>query len=862
MDGPTFWSAVGAVGTCVAAVVALLAYRNSRHSSKPGVFGSHGPERAGHAWLVLALAVLVPGAAHGHPPAPTDSSGDPLPPGALARLGTSRLRHGDTVGSLAFSPDGRWLASAGGYDGSASLWDARTGQERHRLGTHDGQVYCVAWSPDGRRLATGGTGPWLRLWDVASGREVGRLPTHDSWIKAIAFFPDARRVACGGGDTVIHLLEVTTGRLLTDLRGHTNRINDLALSADGKVLASAGEDHTLRLWDVQLGKQVRQLQGTSSFDALAFSPDGRNLAWVPYRDSVVHLAQVGTGNEVAAFHASRAPVEAVRFSPDGKTLAAAGSGTIWRWDLATGRQQSPIASPHDHFCALAFSPDSKTLAGGSRAHAIRMWDLTKGKPLHRCAGHHGGNVSVSLLMDRRTLASLSQGDRTVRFWDLRTGREMSQCTCADGEMTSVVLSPDGRTLALGDFRGRIALWDCAADRLLCQLGPQKGQISGLAFSPDSKTLLSAAQVPPQGHEASPHTLCQWDVGTGRRLRALGPHDGAFVGLAFSPDGRTVVVGASLAAKGVRLWDLHTGQERVLPCVQGGGPVACAFSGNGQILAASSGKDARTIQFWEVVTGGRIGQLQGATDFLSCVAFSPDGRTLAAGGFDQAVRLWDVASGATRARLRGHRGEVVSLVFSADGARLISGSSDTTALVWDVSKLVERAPPAQRVFSAAEQEALWGDLAGRDASRAYRAVWILMRSPDQSIPLIEGRLRPLRTPDPLRIAELIAQLDADGFAVREKASQELEELEWTAAPALRRALQENPPLEPRRRLEKLLERLGDPSRSPSQLRSHRAIAVLEGMASPDSRRLLSAVAGGASEALRTRLAKDALRRVGQ
>jgi hypothetical protein len=277
---------------------------------------------------------------------------------------------------------------------------------------------------------------------------------------------------------------------------------------------------------------------------------------------------------------------------------------------------------------------------------------------------------------------------------------------------------------------------------------------------------------------------------------------------------------------------------------------------------AGGGDDGAVHFWDVATGEErraFGEPGGPDRRVLSIALAPDSRTLAA-GYDQAViRLWETASGQERARYQGHRGAVTSLAFSADGALLASGGTDRTAMIWDVTGRLTGSRPRPAGLTSEKLSALWSDLADADAARAYRAEQVLFGAGEVAVSFLRERLRPAAAVDAKRVDRLIADLDSEEFAAREKAARELEELGDAAEPALRRLLGNKPSAEASRRAEALLERL-DLARSPERLRVVRALEVLEHAATPEAKKLLGELAKGAPDAWLTREAKATLERL--
>jgi hypothetical protein len=286
-------------------------------------------------------------------------------------------------------------------------------------------------------------------------------------------------------------------------------------------------------------------------------------------------------------------------------------------------------------------------------------------------------------------------------------------------------------------------------------------------------------------------------------------------------------------------------------------LALAFSPDGRRLAIGGG---RTIYLWDLEAGKEVRQFGGRLVFGRALAFSADGTLLAAGQLDGTVRLWNVATGTVLCELPGHEAAVTSLAFAADGKRLASGSMDSTVLLWDVAAVRSAAPAPPAGLTPARAQALWQDLGGADAEKAFQAVAALSRHPDEAVALLQAKLRPVAPPEPARLQRLLQDLGDERYAVRERATHRLEELGELAAPALRELLAGKPSVEARQRAERLLGRLGGPVSGPPVLAAYRGIEVLEHVATPEARRVLEALAGGAPGHRITQEARASLERL--
>ncbi|MEH2084008.1 MAG: NB-ARC domain-containing protein [Nostoc sp.] len=573
-----------------------------------------------------------------------------------------------SVSSVAFSPNGKLLAT-GDADGKTYLWQVDDGKLLFSCTGHSSWVKSVAFSPDGQTLASGSDDQTVKLWDVRDGKCLKTLHGHSNWVRSVAFSPDGQTLASGSEDQTVKLWNVHSGKCLITLQENTNRIMSVAFSPDGQTLASCSEKQTVKLWDICDGKYLKTLQGHSSWvRSVAFNPDGEILA-TGSDDQTIKLWDVHDAKCLKTLQGHTNRVWSVAFSPDGQTLASGGDDqTVKLWDFRDGKCLKTFQGHSNRVRSVAFSPDGQTLASGSENQTVKLWNVQDGKSLTTLQGHSNRVRSVAFSLDGQILASGSE-KQTVKLWDVRNDQFLKILEGHNSWVRSIAFSPDGQILASGSEKQTIKLWDVHTGQCLKKLQEHSNRIRSVAFSPNGQILASGSDD---------QTVKLWDVYIGKCLQTLKGHTSWVRSVAFSPDGQTLASGSE--NQRVRLWDIYT--EECLHILEGHSNRirSVTFSPDGQTLA--SGSDDQTVKLWDVYMGKCFTTLQEHTNRVWSVAFSPDGRILASASEDQTIKLWDVYNGKCLKTLQGANW-VKSVAFNLDGQTLISGSQDETIKLWDV-----------------------------------------------------------------------------------------------------------------------------------------------------------------------------------
>ncbi|NMB76275.1 MAG: protein kinase [Myxococcales bacterium] len=568
---------------------------------------------------------------------------------------------GESVTSVAFSPDGRRLLTAD-LGGEIGVYPVAGGEAEFRVKAHEGQVGAAVFAPGGTIIGSAGRDGTVKLWSLGR-REPLRVLRAEERFMSLAFSPDGRRVAAGAESGRIRVFDLDAGGELWQ-GAHENQVWGLEFSPDGALLASGSWDKTVILWDAQDGARRATLAGhTDSVNRIAFAPDGRRLASAAY-DKTVRVWSIPDGKLLGVLEGHADSVHQAVWSRDGRVLATASmDGSAGLWDATGFKSLFRLdVSRHSVSCA-ALSPDGTGLATGGFDRQVRLWGLAGDDGLRRLR-HSEWVYGIAFSRDGTRVATASW-DRTARLWEWPSLRLLKTFSGHTDGLYAVDLSPDGRRLLTAGFDKRARLWETGNGREIRVLDRHSDALYAARFSPDGKFIATAGKD---------HVVHLWDGQSGEHLFSFDEPTQPIHQLSFSPDGKRLVCGSQ--DRKTRIYDLT--QRKLVAELEGHQDwiSGVAFSPDGKHLA-TAGKDARIV-LWDAVSLRPLRTLTGHRQWINRVSFSPDGRFLTSAGDDSLCFVWEVESGRPLLVLRA-TGGVTESVFSPDGKWLAVTDYDAATL---------------------------------------------------------------------------------------------------------------------------------------------------------------------------------------
>jgi WD40 repeat protein len=625
--------------------------------------------------------------------------------------------------AVAFNPDDRSFAWAGGGNlfylnprrvvepGEAAVCEFPSGKVRFRLRGHGHLVLALAYSPDGKRVATASTDKTVKLWNAETGTLQATLKGHAAGVNAVSWNPDGRRLASGSSDGTIKLWDATTLKEIASFKGHEDvhknhgdvqytiewwrGVSTLSWDQAGRRLASASNDGTVKLWDEDLAKPLIIPSGQHNLrpgKPAAWSPDGARVA-CGYSDTQVHIHDATTGKRLHVLE-SLSYVRVVAFSPDGRRLAGGGENGVLRlWDAHTGKRLLDLLGHENPVTGLSFSPDSRRLLSCGLDGTVKLWNTEHDPPGRAIPDGDGQIAALSFTPDGTRFRAANPHFNTpaggpfhFRTWDSATGKLLdrfevgvtSQPAWPRGDFA---FSPDARLLLAPprDDDKIAAIWDAQSGKQIVAFRGHSNIVTAAAFSPKGDLVASAAR---KGKEPA-WEIKLWDAKSGAEIRTFTSVPYGIQALAFSLDGRKLASGGMGAAT---VWETTNG--KLLRHMGGkiGMVMHLTFHPDGVRLAAADYK-LGSVHVWNADTGEERIELPGA-GATSCVGYSPDGRRLAAMGYDANVRLWDADSEQDLFVLRtfapppGTLGFTPRFAFSPDGSPIVANSAHGILSLWD------------------------------------------------------------------------------------------------------------------------------------------------------------------------------------
>ena len=559
------------------------------------------------------------------------------------------------VTAVAFSPDGKYLATAS-EDRTARVRSLITEEEIVVL-KHDGAVNAVAFSPDGKYLATASEDRTARVRSLVTGEEIVVLK-HDGAVNAVAFSANNNYLATASEDRTARVWNHKASKEVARLK-HDKEVKAVTFSPDGKYLITGSLDATARVWDGTTGQEIARLKHNGVVWTVAFSPDGKYVATAS-ADRAARVWDAATGQEIARFDHDDTVLD-VAFSADGQYVVTASEDkTAGVWDVATGKEIARVN--HDRpLKAVAFSADGKYFATASEDRLAGVWKIATGQDV-ASVNHDGVVVAVAFIPDGKYIATAS-ADRTARVWDVATGQEIARFN-HDDTVLDVAFSADGQYVATASEDKTAEVWDPATGKEVIRIN-HDDIVRTVAFSPDGKYLATASDD---------NTARVWDAATGEEVIRIDRDDVVF-DLDWSADGKYVAAASYDRTAGV--WNAVTG-KKVAQFDHDGVVTAVVFSGNGKYVATAS--TDKTARVWDAVTGEEVTRVK-HDDEIWAVAFSADSKYVATASDDKTARVWDAVTGSEVSRVN-HDDEVWVVAFSPDGKYFATASDDNTAGVWD------------------------------------------------------------------------------------------------------------------------------------------------------------------------------------
>ncbi|MGK7956726.1 MAG: AAA-like domain-containing protein [Crocosphaera sp.] len=565
--------------------------------------------------------------------------------------------HQDAVNSVAFSPDGQWIATASS-DGTIRLWN-RKGEQKGILTGHEGNIYGVAFSPDSQTLATAAQDNTARVWDL-QGKQLAVLKGHEASVYSVTFSGDGQRLATTSRDNTARIWDAQ-GNPLVVLKGHTRSVDDVAFSADSRYIATASRDGTAKLWDNQ-GNLIKTLQDNGlALYSISFSPDGQRIA-AGARDGTIKIWDK-QGNLTLSLNGHQELVNSVVFSQDGNWIASGSSdGTARLWSNQ-GQEITVLSGHRDPIYDVALNGQGTELATASSDGTVKLWAVRQ-SPKDGFNTIDNYITSADFSEDGQRLV-IADESGNVYIWNLQ-GKKVQEFEAHNSGINAISMSPNGKKIATTGNNGNIKIWDFEG-QLLGELMATNVRIYSLDFSSDSNTLAAAnraGEVWLWNLEKEPYQL----------IKNFSAHEDAITHIIFAPNAKKV---ATASVDGTsKIWDLEGNLQQSFSGHQGT-IKGLSFSPSHQSFVTAS--EDSTIKLWNL-KGQLMTTLKSDLFPISRVKFSPDGQYFVTASQDGTVRLWD-KEGQLHTKMKGHQESLENVQITPDNHTILTVARDGQVKIW-------------------------------------------------------------------------------------------------------------------------------------------------------------------------------------
>jgi WD40 repeat protein len=530
---------------------------------------------------------------------------------------------------------------------------------------HEGVVWSVCFSANGKSVATGSKDFFLRVFDVGSGKETLKI-NHGDMVMSVSFSPDGKSVATGSSDlNLLRVFDVSSGKEIFKSIRHGAGIMSVCFSSDGKSVATGSVDNFMRVFDVGSGKEIlKPIEHGDSLYSVCFSPDGKSVA-TGSKDFFLRVFDVGSGKEILKGIKHGGSVVSVCFSPDGKSIATGSGNKILRvFDVSSGEETLKSIEHGSTITSVCFSPDGKSVATGSWDKFLRVFDVGSGKEILKPIEHGGFVSSVCYSPDGKSVATGSS-DKFLHVFHVGIGEEiLKSIDHGSATINCVCFSPDGKSVATGSMDQCLRVFDVGSGKEILKSIKHGERVTSVCYSPDGKRIATGSWD---------QFVHFFDVGSGEEILKPINHGCWIYSVCFSPDGNSIATGSY--DKCLRIFDVSSGKEISKRIVHGGEVKSVCFSPDGKSAVTASHDGF--VRVFDVGSGKEtIKRISIRHPFnVASVCFSPDGKSIATGSGDKILRIFDVSSGEETLKSIEHGSTITSVCFSPDGKSVATGTFD-------------------------------------------------------------------------------------------------------------------------------------------------------------------------------------------